>query len=116
MTATFTDGTNEDITPFCDFKISDDAIAHVSPFGLLTPRQPGDAGLTVLYRGSVKAIRVLVPAPARPGAYPKVPEANYIDEEVFAKHAVARFDASSRARISGRLGALPGTFAGEAMT
>ncbi|MBN9120017.1 MAG: DUF1553 domain-containing protein [Planctomycetes bacterium] len=85
VTATFADGTKEDITPFCDFKISDDAIAHVSAFGLLTPRQPGDAGLTVLYRGSVKAIRVLVPSPAAPGAYPKVPEVNFIDTEVFAK-------------------------------
>ncbi|HEY1186890.1 MAG TPA: hypothetical protein VGE74_04490, partial [Gemmata sp.] len=63
VTAAFTDGTAEDITPFCDFKITDDAIATVSPLGLLTPKQPGDAGLTVLYRGSVKAIRVLVPSP-----------------------------------------------------
>ena len=85
VTATFADGTTEDITPFCDFKISDDAIAAVSPLGLLTPRQPGDTGLAVLYRGSVKAIRVLVPSPARPGAYPKVPEVNAIDAEVFAK-------------------------------
>jgi hypothetical protein len=85
VTATFADGTKEDITPFCDFKISDDAIANVSAFGLLTPRQPGDAGLTVLYRGSVKAIRVLVPVPAQSGAYKPVPEVNYIDKEVFAK-------------------------------
>jgi hypothetical protein len=85
VTATFADGTKEDITPFCDFKISDDAIAQVSPLGVLTPRQPGDTGLTVLYRGSVKAIRVLVPVPAKPGAYPRVQEVNYIDKEVFAK-------------------------------
>jgi hypothetical protein len=83
--ATFADGSVEDITPFCDFKITDDAVAALSPLGLLTPRQPGDAGLTVLYRGSVKAIRVLVPAPAKPGAYPTVPEVNYVDKEVFAK-------------------------------
>ncbi len=85
VTATFADGTKEDITPFCDFKITDDAIAAVSPLGLLTPRQPGDAGLTVLYRGSVKAIRVLVPSPVGKTAYPKVPEVNGIDKEVFAK-------------------------------
>jgi hypothetical protein len=85
VTATFADGSKEDITPFCDFKITDDAIAELSPLGLLTPRQPGDAGLTVLYRGSVQAIRVLVPTPAKPGAYPKTPEVNYIDAEVFAK-------------------------------
>jgi hypothetical protein len=85
VTATFADGSSEDITPFCDFRITDDAIATVSPLGLLTPRQPGDAGLTVLYRGSVQALRVLVPAPARPGGYPKVPETNSVDKEVFAK-------------------------------
>src|SRR5947208_954354 len=85
VTATFADGSSEDITPFCDFRITDDAIASVSPLGLVTPRQPGDAGLTVLYRGSVQALRVLVPAPSRPGGYPKVPETNYVDTEVFAK-------------------------------
>lgn len=85
VTATFTDGSTEDITPFCDFRITDDAIAALSPLGELTARQPGDAGLTVLYRGSVQAIRVLVPSPAAAGGYPHVPEANFIDKEVFAK-------------------------------
>ncbi|MBY0457003.1 MAG: DUF1549 and DUF1553 domain-containing protein, partial [Gemmataceae bacterium] len=85
VTATFADGSQEDITPFCDFKITDDAIATVSPLGLLTPKQPGDAGLTVLYRGSVKAIRVLVPSPATGKPYPQVPAVNYVDREVFAK-------------------------------
>ena len=85
VTATFTDGTTEDITPFCDFRITDDAIAALSPLGLLTPRQPGDAGLTILYRGSVQAIRVLVPSPVRPGSFPILPEVNAIDKEVFAK-------------------------------
>ncbi len=84
VNAKFADGTTEDITPFCDFRISDDAIAALSPLGLLTARQPGDAGLTVLYRGSVQAIRVLVPTPVK-GSYPAVPEVNYIDKEVFAK-------------------------------
>ena len=41
VTATFTDGTSEDITPFCDFKVSDDAIATVSPLGVLTPAAAG---------------------------------------------------------------------------
>ena len=86
VTAKFADGTTEDITPFCDFKFSDDAIGSVSPSGVVSARQPGDAGLTVLYRGSVRAIRVLVPAPGKPGAvYPNVQPVNYIDREVFAK-------------------------------
>lgn len=84
VSATFDDGTTEDITPFCDFKISDDSIAGLSPLGELTARQPGDAGLTVLYRGSVQAIRVLVPAPAQK-SYPSIAANNAIDREVFAK-------------------------------
>ncbi len=84
VTASFADGTVEDITPFCDFRITDDAIASLSPLGQLTARTPGDAGLTILYRGSIQAIRVLVPSPAK-GSYPKVPEVNFIDKEVFAK-------------------------------
>lgn len=86
VTASFADGTKEDITPFCDFKISDDAVANLTPLGQLTARTPGDAGLTVLYRGSVKAIRVLVPAPSKPGSkYPDLKADNFIDREVFAK-------------------------------
>jgi len=82
--ATFADGTKEDITPFCDFRISDDAIAGLSPLGTLTARQPGDAGLTVLYRGTVRALRVLVPSPSKEQVRFPAP-ANFIDAEVFAK-------------------------------
>ncbi len=86
VTATFTDGTAEDITPFCDFRVTDDAVASVSPLGVLTPRQPGDIGLTVMYRGSVRALRVLVPAPSKAGVtYPEIASQNFIDREVFAK-------------------------------
>jgi len=86
VTAKFSDGTSENITPFCDFKIGDDAIGSVSALGVVSSRQPGDTGLTVLYRGSVRAIRVLVPAPGKPGAkYPDVKPVNNIDREVFAK-------------------------------
>jgi Protein of unknown function (DUF1549)/Protein of unknown function (DUF1553)/Bacterial Ig-like domain (group 2) len=81
--AKFADGTEEEITPFCDFKITDDAIAAVSPTGLLTARKPGDAGLAILYRGTVRAVRVLVPAPGKPGEFPK--PVNELDREVFAK-------------------------------
>ncbi len=41
--------------------------------------------VTVLYRGSVKAIRVLVPVPAKGTKYPTVPEVNNVDKEVFTK-------------------------------
>ncbi|MFO0798195.1 MAG: DUF1549 domain-containing protein [Gemmataceae bacterium] len=83
VTATFADGSSEDITPFCDFKISDEAIASVDAVGRVTARQPGDAGLTVLYRGAVVALRVIVPAPGAPATFPQ--PANFVDGLVFDK-------------------------------
>ena len=83
VSATFTDGSTEDITPFCDFKISDEAIASVDAVGRVTARQPGDAGLTVLYRGAVVALRVIVPSPGAPATFPQ--PANFIDALVFDK-------------------------------
>jgi hypothetical protein len=88
VTATFEDGSREDVTPFCDFKVADDTVAAVTAYGEVTAARPGDTGLTVLYRGAVRAVRVLVPSPAAPGfTYPRTPEANYVDREVFAKLA-----------------------------
>ncbi|HVK16895.1 MAG TPA: DUF1553 domain-containing protein [Fimbriiglobus sp.] len=83
VTATFADGSAEDVTPFCDFKVSDDAVAAVSTTGFVEARKPGDVGLTVLYRGAVRAVRVLVPAPGQV-TFPAAP-ANTIDREVLTK-------------------------------
>jgi hypothetical protein len=84
--ARFADGTEEDITPFCDFRVNDDAVAEVNPLGQVKSVRPGDTALVVSYRGHLRPVRVLVPVPAPPGfRYPALPEANYIDREVFAK-------------------------------
>jgi hypothetical protein len=86
VTARFADGSSEVVTPFCDFRTQDDAVAEVSSLGRVKAVRPGDTGLVVVYRGTVAAVRVLVPTPAAPGfKYPKVPEANYVDHEVLAK-------------------------------
>jgi hypothetical protein len=84
--ATYADNTREDITPFCDFKITDEAVATVSPLGVVSAHQPGDVGLTVLYRGTVRALRVLVPTPSS-GKAPKVEfkPVNSIDQQVLTK-------------------------------
>jgi hypothetical protein len=84
--AHFADGSEEDITPFCDFRTNDDAIADVSPLGQVKGRRSGDTAIVVSYRGQVLPVRVLVPRAAEASAtYPTVPEVNYIDHEVFAK-------------------------------
>jgi hypothetical protein len=84
VTAKFADGTSEDITPFCDYRAQDDAIARVSILGEIKALQPGDSGFVVLYRGKVSSARILVPTNA--AGEVKYPAAvNYIDDEIFAK-------------------------------
>jgi hypothetical protein len=84
--ATFADGSREDITAFCDFRTNDDAVARVTPLGKLESDRPGDTAVIVSYRGHVLPVRVMVPlVPAKGFVYPRVPEVNYIDREVFAK-------------------------------
>src|SRR5262245_27606541 len=84
--ATFADGSTEDITPFCEFRTNDDAVAEVSSVGQVKGLRAGDTAIVVSYRGNVLPVRVLVPyaAPAD-FRYPQLPEVNYVDREVFAK-------------------------------
>jgi hypothetical protein len=82
----FVDGTRADVTPFCDFRVKDDAVADVSSSGEVRGRGPGDTAVIISYRGSLRAARVLVPVVAgKDAAYPDVPAVNYVDREVFAK-------------------------------
>lgn len=84
VTATFADGSKEEVTPFCDFRISDEAIATITPFGQLTAVQPGDSGLSIVYRGAVRAVRVLVPSPEK-AEFSDEKIDNVIDQEVLNK-------------------------------
>jgi hypothetical protein len=82
----FRDGSEEAITPFCDFRTNDDAVAEVSHLGVIKAIRPGGTSIVVSYRGNVLPVRVLIPMDAPPGfVYPKVPTVNYIDREVFAR-------------------------------
>jgi hypothetical protein len=82
----FTDGTKADMTPFCDFRVNDDYVAEVTPEGVVKGLRPGHTAVVVSYRGNVLAAQALVPADNGKGfKYPRLPEANYIDREVFAK-------------------------------
>jgi hypothetical protein len=86
VTARFVDGSTEDVTPLCDFRTNDDAVADVSGLGDVKSLRPGDTAIVVSYRGNVVAVRVATPRAAAPGfEYPSVPEVNFVDREVFAK-------------------------------
>ena len=82
--AKFADGTEADVTPFCELRAKDDSIADVSPLGEVRAARTGDTAIVASYRGLTATARVFVPV-AGGGPYPAVPEVNYIDREVFAK-------------------------------
>ena len=84
--ATFADGTEHDITTFCDFRTNDDAVAEVTNLGVVKSIKPGSTAIVVSYRGNVLPLRVMVPMQLPAGfQYPKAPEVNYVDREVFAR-------------------------------
>jgi hypothetical protein len=84
--AKFADGSEEDVTPLCDFRTNDDAIAEVSSFGTVQAIRAGDTAIIVSYRGNVLPVRVMVPGELPEGtAYPNVPAVNFIDKAVLAK-------------------------------
>jgi hypothetical protein len=84
--AKFADGTEADVTPFCELRAKDDSVADVSPLGEVRAGRPGDTAVVASYRGLIATARVFVPVSdggAKP--YPSVPEVNFVDREVFAK-------------------------------
>ena len=84
--ATFGDGSEHDITTFCDFRTNDDAVAEVTNLGLVKSIKAGSTAIVVSYRGNVLPVRVMVPMLLPAGfQYPKTPEVNYVDREVFAR-------------------------------
>src|SRR5438477_51665 len=48
VTARFADGSSEIVTPFCDFRTQDDAVAEVNSLGRVKAVRPGDTGLVVV--------------------------------------------------------------------
>ncbi|MBI3824168.1 MAG: DUF1553 domain-containing protein [Planctomycetes bacterium] len=80
----FADNTQEDMTLLCDFRAYDDFVAAVSPTGEVKSLRPGETPILVTYRGHIQAARVFTPVTLGV-AYPKVPEVNYVDREVFGK-------------------------------
>jgi hypothetical protein len=86
ITAQFVNGDQEEVTPLCDFRTNDDAVAEVSSLGVVKGVRAGDTAVIVSYRGNVLPIRVMVPGELPAGTtYPDVPAVNFIDRAVFAK-------------------------------
>jgi len=58
---TFANGRSEDLTPLCDIRVNDDAVAQITSARVQSVRS-GDTTLVVSYRGQVVPVHILVPA------------------------------------------------------
>ncbi|MBZ5563011.1 MAG: DUF1553 domain-containing protein [Acidobacteriia bacterium] len=86
VTATFSDGHTEDVTPWTLFSSGDMGVASVDPNGKVTMRGYGEAPITVWYQSHVTFARVRIPYPYQldEAVFEKAPHHNYIDEFVLA--------------------------------
>jgi hypothetical protein len=82
----FSDGSEENLAQFADYRILDDYVAEVAPGGVVKIVRPGDTVVIVGYRGLVATARVILPVPVEKGfVFPRVPTHNFIDELVLEK-------------------------------
>lgn len=81
VTATFADGTTEEVTDRTRFISQDDNIVTVNPRGQVRPERWGSTAVVCRYVGLIKPVFVSLPRPAEAGepAHTPLPVANMID-------------------------------------
>ena len=85
VVARFADGTESDVTPFCDLRAKDDAVAEVvRSGGRVRGLRAGDTALIASYRGLLASAHVSVPT-GRAVDIPEDPTSGPVDREVDAR-------------------------------
>lgn len=82
--AHWTDGRVEDVTFTAQFDSLNDAVAAISPDGLITAKSTGETHIMVRFNGQVGVVQVTLPF-AKLNTYPDVPKNNFIDKKLIAK-------------------------------
>ena len=85
VTATFADGTTRDVTRLTNFSSSDTGIADVSANGLVEFKRVGEVAILCRYLETMVSVRLTYLEPREGFAWPKIPELNFVDRDVFAK-------------------------------
>jgi hypothetical protein len=86
VVAHYSDGREVDVTRQARFQSNNDALAVVSPSGLVSALDvPGEAAIMAAFLGEVDVFRVIIPQPAR--ILISAPKFNFIDELVDQKLA-----------------------------
>ena len=86
VVAVWSDGSREDVTSLARFESKNDAVADVSPSGLVTSTGQGDAYVITFYDNGIESSLAVLPVSEQFGdRYPAVPTPTAIDEHVVAK-------------------------------
>lgn len=86
----YSDGREVDMTHEVRYLSSDDTIAQVSPYGVVSARREGEADIMVRSLGAVGAARIAVVFRPPLADHPELPRRNFIDDLVFEKLARLR--------------------------
>jgi len=84
VTATWSDGRREDVTPVAQFDSLNDSVASITPAGLVTAKEKGETHVMIRFCGQAEVAQVSLPF-ARLAGYPGVATHNFIDEKLVAK-------------------------------
>jgi hypothetical protein len=84
VTAVWSDGRREDVTAVAQFDALNEAVATVTPMGLVTAQDAGETHIMVRFGGQAEVAQVTLPF-ARLENYPQLPAHNFIDELLIAK-------------------------------
>jgi len=86
VTAVWTDGSREDVTPLCRFRSNDESIATIDEDGLVKVAGKGDTDVVVFYDNGVGTAPTMRPVSDLVGPnYPQVAAPTKIDELISAK-------------------------------
>ena len=94
VAAQFPDGSKKDVTHLTRFTVNDEAVAAVSPAGVVTRRAPGEAVVVAEYMGHVATAVVLFRDDNPAFRWPDPPANNFIDTHVFARLKDLRIEPS----------------------
>jgi hypothetical protein len=96
--ATYSDGTQEDVTRWARFGSSEELVARVGEDGIVTPTGSGEAAITVGFGTKVATLTVTAPFPtdAKAEAFAKSPRNNFVDELVLKKLELLRIPPSEQ--------------------
>ena len=84
VTATYSDGSTRDVTPWARFTSTDETVATVDPAGLVTVVGHGEGAVTAWFSSQIALARVLVPFPhvLPPDVFTGAARENLIDDLV----------------------------------